>query len=334
MDGNPSVKTDCVWLPDASQKNAGNTWCINEYFCEIWRKILRQDVRLRLNQWLHNKGCLLLKTVIEPNGKSVQYWKDLWRYRELALNFAKRDVTVRYKQTFIGFGWSIINPILNMLIMTFVFGNLAGFSDTASAPYQVIVYAGLIPWTLFARSFSLASGTFVQNAELMKKVYVPRLVSPLGSSLTSLIDTAISFGVLFLLMLLYHYTPSIRILLTPFMLIPMMFLGMFLGLFVSVFTIKYRDLIQIVPLMVQIGQYATPVAYSMNDIQSKVSEKASFIFLINPATGFVSAFKWCVIKTEVFDWRSFLVSIAWLIVFAPIATKLFQKAERTFVDLV
>ena len=274
------------------------------------------------------------KTIIEPNGKSFRYWKDLWRYRELALNFAKRDITVRYKQTFIGFGWSIINPILNMLIMTFIFGNLAGFSENSAAPYQLVVYAGLIPWTLFSRSFTLASGTFVTNAELMKKVYFPRLISPLGSSLTSLIDTAISFGVMFIMMLIYHYTPSFRLLLAPVMLIPMMFLGMFLGLFLSVFTIKYRDLIQIIPLLVQIGQYATPVAYSMNDIQTKVSSKAALAFLVNPATGFVSAFKWCVIKTEVFDWRSFLISFAWLIVFIPIATKLFRKAERTFVDLV
>ena len=274
------------------------------------------------------------KTIIEPNGKSFQYWKDLWRYRELALNFAKRDFTVRYKQTFIGFGWSIINPIINMLIMTFIFGNLAGFSENSEAPYQMIVYAGLIPWTLFSRAFSLAAGTFVSNAELMKKVYFPRLIAPLGSSITSLIDTAISFAVLFLLMLFYHYTPSPRILLAPIMLIPAMFLGMFLGLFVSVFTIKYRDLIQVIPLLVQIGQYAAPVAYSMNDIRTKISAKAAFAFLINPATGFVSAFKWCVIKTEVFDWRSFLISFVWLIAFIPIATKLFRKAERTFVDLV
>ncbi len=274
------------------------------------------------------------KTVIEPNGKSFQYWKDLWRYRELALNFAKRDVTVRYKQTFIGFGWSIVNPIVNMLIMTFIFGNLAGFSEGSAAPYQVVVYAGLIPWTLFARTLTLASGTFVTNAELMKKVYFPRLISPLGSSLTALIDTAISVGVLFILMLIHHYTPSPRLLLAPIMLLPMMFLGMFLGLFVSVFTIKYRDLIQIIPLLVQIGQYATPVAYSMNDIRTKISARAAFAFLTNPATGFVSAFKWCVIKTEAFDWQSFLISFVWLLVFIPISTKLFRKAERTFVDLV
>lgn len=275
------------------------------------------------------------KTIIEPNGKSFQYWKDLWRYRELALNFAKRDVTVRYKQTFIGFGWSIINPIINMLIMTFIFGNLAGFSEGSAAPYQVVVYAGLIPWTLFARTLTLASSTLVSNAELMKKVYYPRLISPLGSSITTLIDTAISVGVLSILMAIHHYTPSFRILLAPVMLLPMMFLGMFLGLFISVFTVKYRDLIQIVPLLVQIGQYATPVAYSVNDIGTKInSAKAQIVFMINPATGFVSAFKWCVIKTEVFDWKTFLISFAWLIVFVPISTKLFRKAERTFVDLV
>ena len=136
------------------------------------------------------------KTVIEPNGHNFQYWKDLWRYKELALNFAKRDVTVRYKQTIMGMGWAIISPIVNMLIMTFIFGNVAGLASEGDTPYYIMVYAGLIPWALLSKSLQSGASTFITNADIMKKVYFPRILSPLGSVLAFLIDTAISFGVL------------------------------------------------------------------------------------------------------------------------------------------
>ncbi len=274
------------------------------------------------------------KTVIEANGKNLQYWKDLWRYRELAVNLAKRDFTVRYKQTAIGFGWSIINPIINMFLMTFIFGNLAGFSENSEIPYYVVTYSGLLPWTLFSRSFTLAASTFVTNADLMRKVYFPRLLAPVSSTMTSLIDTAISFVLLFLLMLVFGYTPPVRMLLAPLMLIPVMLLGTFAGLFVASFTVKYRDLIQLVPLLMQIGQYATPVAYSLDDISEKIPAFARYLFLLNPATGVVSAFKWCTLSTESFPLTSVLISLAWLAVIIPLAMHRFRKTERTFVDIV
>lgn len=274
------------------------------------------------------------KTIIEANGKNLQYWKDLWRYRGLAFNFAKRDFTVRYKQTVIGLGWSIINPVINMFLMTFIFGNLAGFSEGAEAPYNIITYAGLIPWGLFSRAFTLASNTFVQNALLMKKVYFPRLLAPAGSTLATLLDTLISFVILIVMMFIYGYAPSVRMLLLPVMLIPIMLLGMFAGLFAASFTVKHRDFIQIVPLLVQIGQYATPVAYSIDDIVGKVSPIVGRLFILNPATGLVTAFKWCVIKTMDFDWASFLISFAWLAVLIPLSMYRFRKTERTFVDIV
>ena len=108
------------------------------------------------------------KTVIEPNGRNFQYWKDLWRYRELAFNFAKRDVTVRYKQTVVGFGWAVINPIINMLIMTFIFGNVAGLSSESGVPYYIMVYSGLIPWGLLSKSLSSGANTLVSNATIMR----------------------------------------------------------------------------------------------------------------------------------------------------------------------
>ena len=129
------------------------------------------------------------KTVIEPNGKNFQYWKDIWNYRELAFNLAKRDITVRYKQTRIGLGWAIIAPIINMFVSTFIFGTLAGLSSDGGAPYFIMVYAGSIPWAIFQQNVLQTSSTFINNAALMKKVYYPRILSPIGAALASLFDS-------------------------------------------------------------------------------------------------------------------------------------------------
>ena len=207
------------------------------------------------------------KTVIEPNGHNFQYWKDLWRYKELALNFAKRDVTVRYKQTIMGMGWAVISPIINMLIMTFIFGNVAGLSSEGDTPYYIMVYAGLIPWALLSKSLQSGASTFITNANIMKKVYFPRILSPLGSVLAFLIDTAISFGVFLVLMVVFYFTegftPSLRIFLCPLVLIWTMILGLAAGLFLSAFNVKWRDLNQALPFLISLGQYLSPVAYSV-----------------------------------------------------------------------
>ena len=116
------------------------------------------------------------RTIIEPNGHNFQYWKDIWRYRELAFNFAKRDVTVRYKQTMVGFGWAIISPVINMIIYTFIFGDVAGLASEPGVPYSVMVFSGIMPWSLMSKGLSGGAGTFISNAGIMKKVYFPRIL--------------------------------------------------------------------------------------------------------------------------------------------------------------
>lgn len=276
------------------------------------------------------------KTVIEPNGRNFQYWKDLWRYRELAFNFAKRDVTVRYKQTVIGLGWAVISPVINMLLMTFIFGGVAGLSSEGSTPYYIMVYAGLIPWGLLSKSLQSGAGTFINNAAIMQKVYFPRILSPLGSMLAFLIDTAISFGVLFILMIIFFFlegfVPSIRILLCPLVLLWVAVLGLFAGLFLSAFNVKWRDLNQLLPFLISIGQYASPVAYSVNE---NFGDKWWLPFYcINPAVGVLETFKWCIIDSMEFNAFAFWIAIAWTVVLIPLGIKLFRKTERTFVDIV
>jgi len=272
----------------------------------------------------------LRKTVIEPNGKNFQYWKDIWNYRELAYNLAKRDITVRYKQTKIGLGWAIISPIVNMVIMTFIFGNLAGLSSDGDAPYFIMVYAGSIPWGLFSGSLLIAANTFISNAGIMNKVYFPRILAPTGAVFAKIIDSLVSMSILLILMLCTLYFPTFKFLLFPFFMLLCVILGMFAGLFLSAFNVKWRDLQQAIPFLVSVVQYLTPVMYSIDSIP----EKYRLLYCLNPATGLVNAFKWCIIKDMPFNMTSFLISIAWVIVIIPLGIYFFRKTERTFVDIV
>ena len=279
-----------------------------------------------------------LYTVIEPNGKNLQYWRDIWRYRTLALNLATRDITVRYKQTVVGLGWSLINPVVNMLLMSFVFGSVAKLSSDGDAPYTVMVYAGIIPWSLFSKNFSITASTFLSSAGLMKKVYFPRIISPLGSSVSALIDSFISFAVLLLIILITHFTsgfvPSWRIVFAPFCFIFPIMLGFFTGLFLSPFNIRYRDLNHALPFLIQFGQYLTPVAYSFKVACESIPDRIRWIYELNPVAGAVNVVRWCIISTNEFHWPSFISMLVCIAVFIPIGFAAFRKGERTFVDLV
>lgn len=272
----------------------------------------------------------LRKTVIEPNGKNLQYWRDIWNYRELAYNLAKRDITVRYKQTRIGLGWAVIAPIISMIVSTFIFGTLAGLSSDGNAPYFIMVYAGSIPWSAFQKNVNQASSTFITNANLMKKVYYPRILSPIGACMAGLFDSVVSIIILIILMLGAGYYPTARFLLFPLFLLLNSALGLFLGLFLSAFNVKWRDMAQIVPFVLSVVQYICPVSYSITSIP----EKYRLVYSLNPATGMISAFKWCVISDMTFDWLSFGVAVAWLALFTVAGIILFRKTERNFVDIV
>ena len=270
------------------------------------------------------------KTIIEPNGKNFQYWKDIWHYRELAFNLAKRDITVRYKQTRIGFGWAVVAPIVNVFVMTFIFGHLAGLESDGSAPYYIMVYAGTIPWNSFSKGVTSASNTFITNAAIMKKVYYPRIISPIGAALAHILDSMVSMIVLIAMMFIQGYYPSVRFLLFPVFLFLCLLLGTSLGLFSASFNVKGRDLAQIIPFIVSIAHYLTPVAYSIDSIP----EKLRLLYSFNPAAGVVNAFKWCIIKDMPFDWTSLLISLVWIVILLPLGIHFFRKTERTFVDIV
>ena len=284
----------------------------------------------------NERMILVQKTIIEPNGHNLQYWKDLWRYRELAFDFAKRDITVRYKQTIVGFGWAIVNPIINMLLMTFIFSGVAGLSSEGDTPYSIMVYLGLIPWGILTKCLSAGAGTFISNADIMKKVYFPRILSPLGTSLGYMFDTVVSFGILIIMIIIFYFTsgfvPSIRILLTPLVILWAVILGLSAGFFLSGFNVKWRDLNHAIPFLISLGQYFSPVAYS---VRENFADKWWLpIYYLNPAVGILETFKWCAISSMEFNTVPFLISLAWTVIFVPVGIKMFRKTERNFVDIV
>lgn len=275
------------------------------------------------------------KTIIEPNGKNAQYWKDIWRYKGLAFTFAMRDITVRYKQTVIGLGWSVISPVVTMLLMSFLFGTVAKLPSDGTAPYQIMVYSGLIAWNLFARGLSIAASTFLTNADLLKKVYFPRIIAPLGQAAALLVDTLISLGVLFVMLVIFKYPPPWeRLLFLPVLLFLSLLLGFSAGLILAPGNIKHRDLNHVLPFLIQVGQYVTPVVYSFTYITASMSKNTAMIYTLNPVAGVVNAFKWCIIGSNSFHWPSFIIALVWTAVLLPLGIFRFRKGERTFVDLV
>jgi lipopolysaccharide transport system permease protein len=287
--------------------------------------------------------------VITAGGKNLLYWKDLWTYRGLMTHMTRRDFTVRYKQTFIGVAWSLINPLFSMVMSTLVFGVLAGFGEGIEIPYSICVYVGGLPWGLFARCLSQGSNTFIANAGLMKKVYYPRLISPLSSMLSAIVDTLISYAMLFVMIGLNAlrggavYLPPLRMLWSLPLLLPIALLGTFMGLFLASFIIRWRDFGFAIPVILQLGQFFAPVAYTLNDLSSRLAGQSAmvqallpYVYQVNPMTGFITTFKWLLLDDPAFipEPMHLALSFAWLAVFIVLGVWRFRKAERSFVDLV
>lgn len=269
--------------------------------------------------------------VIEPGRSEKNYWRDLWRYRELFYILSWRDIKIRYKQTVIGAAWGVIRPFLTMLVFTFVFGKMANFADKSGPPYPIIVFAGLLPWQFFATALSEASNSLIGNANLISKIYFPRMIVPASSIITSLIDFAISFGLLLLAMLYYRYVPPIQILLLPLFIIMVLIIAFGVGLYVTALNVKYRDFRYIIPFVVQFGIYITPVGYSSQKIAQLYGDQARFWFSLNPLVGVVDGFRWC-IAGEPMYWPGFFLSWGLILFFLWLGISYFRKTEKSFAD--
>lgn len=265
--------------------------------------------------------------VIEAGASEKNYWKDLWRYRELFYILAWRDLKVRYKQTVIGAAWSIIRPVLTTIVFTIVFSRVAKLHAPGAIPYALMVFVGMMPWQFFANSLSEASVSLIGNANLITKVYFPRMIIPASSVITSLVDLAITFGLLVLMFFFYRFVPGWKIVLLPIFILIAFLTAFGVGLYVTALNVKYRDFRYIIPFIVQFGLYITPVGFST----SIVPEKWRLLYSLNPMVGVIDGFRWCILD-EPLNISSFFISIVIGILFLWLGIVYFRKTEKSFAD--
>jgi len=269
--------------------------------------------------------------IIEAGRTEKHYWKDLWRYRELFYILSWRDIKVRYKQTVIGALWSIIRPLATMIIFTILFSKVAKMPAGLNAPYAIMVYAAMLPWTFFSSSLSEASNSLISNTNLISKVYFPRLIVPTASVITSFIDFLISFVLLFLLYAWYKFMPGWQIFLLPFFLLFAFIASIGAGLYITALNVKYRDFRYIVPFIVQFGLYVSPVGFNSN----MVPEKWRLVFAINPMVGVIDGFRWCLLRGEqTLHWDTMAISLGVSLLLLFMGIRRFRRMEKSFADLI
>ena len=268
--------------------------------------------------------------VIEAGRTEKNYWADLWRYRELFLILAWRDVSVRYKQTIIGVAWAVIRPLLTMVIFTVIFGRIAGL-PSSGAPYPLLVFAAMLPWSLFSTALGDASNSLIGNERLISKVYFPRLIIPAATVVTAFVDFVISFAILLGLMLYYRFAPGWNVLLLPLFILMALLASLGPGLWITALNVKYRDFRYVIPFLVQFGLYVSPVGFS----SSLIPEKWRLLYSLNPLVGVIDGFRWSILgDRSAIYWPSSALSMGVTAFFLWRGVTKFRKMERTFADLI
>src|SRR5215471_11356839 len=271
------------------------------------------------------------ETIIEAGRAERHYWHDLWRYRELFRVLAWRDVTVRYKQTVIGAAWAVIRPFLTMVVFTAIFSKLASLPSEGTAPYAIMVFAGMLPWTFFSSALADASSSVVGNANLISKVYFPRVIVPMAAVGVAFVDFTINFTMLVALMIWYQFVPGWQILVLPAFVALALLAGLGPGLWLTALNVKYRDVRYVIPFLVQLGLYASPVGYS----SSIVPEQWRLLYSLNPVVGVIDGFRWCILRgRSEFYLPGFLLSIGVTAFFLWLGIREFRKMEKGFADLM
>lgn len=268
--------------------------------------------------------------VIEAGRAEKQYWKDLWRYRELFYFLAWRDILVRYKQTAIGMAWALIRPFLTMVVFTVVFGNIAKL-PSEGVPYPILVFAALLPWQFFSTALAECSNSLISNANLISKVYFPRLIVPISAVIVSFVDFMVSGMILLGLMAWYNFVPSWRILTLPLFIGIAFAASIGVGLWLAALNVEYRDFRYIVPFIVQFGLYISPVGFSSN----RVPEQWRLLYSLNPMVGVIDGFRWAILGgTSKIYMPGFILSVGLVFLLLISGIWYFRKMERTFADVI
>lgn len=269
--------------------------------------------------------------VLELGRAERHYWQDLWRYRELFYFLAWRDILVRYKQTVVGLLWAIIRPVLTMIVFTVIFGKLAKL-PSGGTPYPILVFAAMLPWQFFSNSLSESSASLVGNANLLSKVYFPRLIVPAGTAIVSIVDFLISFLVLAVLMAWYRFMPNWQIFTLPLFFLLAFALSFGAGLWFASLNVKFRDFRYIVPFVVQFGLYISPVGFD----SSIVPAKWRLAYSLNPMVGVIDGFRWAITGENgtLIYLPSLVISFVMAVIFMVSGILYFRKTERTFADVI
>lgn len=267
---------------------------------------------------------------IEAGKAERHYWLDIWRFRELFYILAWRDIVVRYKQTVIGVLWAIIRPLLTMVVFVVVFGKIAEL-PSEGIPYPIYVFSAMLPWVFFATAFGDAGNSLIGNSALISKVYFPRLIIPAASVIVAAVDFAIAFLILLMLMYFYDISMNWHILLIPFFLLIGFCLALGAGLYVAALNVKYRDIKFIVPFVVQMGLYISPVGYS----STIIPDQYRLLYYMNPMVAVIDGFRWCVSGGRTaFNLTELTVSICITLILLFVGIYLFRKSEKTFADVI
>jgi lipopolysaccharide transport system permease protein len=269
--------------------------------------------------------------VIEPGRLERNYWIDLWRYRELFRVLAWRDLAVRYKQTVIGAAWAVLRPFITMLVFTVIFGRIAKLPSDGTAPYPLMVFAGMLPWTFFSTGLSEASNSLINNANLISKVYFPRLIVPTATVVVAFVDFLITFVILVLLMAWYQYPPGWQMLVLPAFTLLAFAASMGPALWITALNVKYRDFRYVIPFIVQFGLYVSPVGFS----SSVVPEQWRLLYSLNPMVGVIDGFRWCILSGQSPLYLPGLAaSVCVTVFFLWLGIHRFRSMEKSFADLI
>jgi lipopolysaccharide transport system permease protein len=269
--------------------------------------------------------------VIEPGQHERNYWRDLWRFRELFYVLAWRDLAVRYKQTVIGAAWALIRPLLTMIIFTVIFGRIAKLPSAGTAPYPLMVFAGMLPWTFFSTGLGDAANSLVGNAALIGKVYFPRLIVPTAALVVAFADLLIAFVLLLAIMAWYRFAPGWQILVLPVFVALAFFACIGPALWIASLNVKYRDFRVVIPFIMQLGLYVSPVGFT----SSIVPGKWRLLYSLNPMVGVIDGFRWCILggQSPVYL-PGLLASLTVVAFFVWFGVRRFRKTEKSFADLI
>lgn len=278
----------------------------------------------------HKAPQQLPLTVIEAQKNPRINWAELWQYRQLFFHLAWRDFLVRYKQTLVGVLWAVIQPLLTMIVLTVIFGKVAGLDKDTTAPYAVLVYAGVLPWQFFAASLNNCSLSLLNNASILGKIYFPRLLLPASAILVNFIDFAISLLILASLMLIYGVDFSLRLLAIVPLMAMTVALAMGIGSLIASLNVRYRDFKFILPFLIQTAMYITPVGFA----SANVPAQWQTLYSLNPVVGIIDGFRWAILGNVPLNWNSLGISLLVCSACLVFGTRFFRRSERWFADLI